>query len=255
MYTGVDSTTSSGWRQSSCSIVADGGPGEVAGGQRVVVDDRRVVHACEVEQERDRDAGPVLARSAADDHGQAVVGEERPDHRRELLGAGVEHVAVHPREAAVRRRVVGEQRDRRVADAIGAHEHVRGALQLLGPAEVDDLAHAELDELLLGVGGQPGELVRSEQRPPAHPPSAGRRIAADVADVAGPVQRQVARGCVDHPHRVAGSEPLGVERSRTGWSFRGMRDSRGHAVGWTDQLPDGRPIAFHAGPALEIHAP
>ena len=177
--------------------------GEVPRGHRVVLDDHVARHTAQVKEQGDRHACPVLAGRAADHRRETSLGQQRPDDLGQLGRAGVEHVAVHPGQARVGRRVVGEERDAGVANERRAREGVGRDDQLLRPAEVDHLAEAKVHQRVVGVLGQPGQLVRAQDGAPAHPPVTGGRVTADVADVAGAVEGDVAGG-LGRGHRVVG---------------------------------------------------
>jgi hypothetical protein len=79
--------------------------------------------------------------------------------------------------------------------------------ELVGPAEVDDLAHAERDEVDLGgIGRTRSSSERSSVRHRAAP--ARRRVSADVAQVAGCPRTGGGE------RAVGGHRPQGIGRDR-----------------------------------------
>jgi virginiamycin B lyase len=196
-------------------LVGDFG-GKQFGRQRVVAGDDVGWHVDRGEDEGDRHAGPVLARGTADDGREGTGLEERPNDLDELRSANVEHEPVDVCQALPRPRVLVEQRDVPVPDGVGGAEHARVFVELARPAQIDDLAEAERDQLCLRCRGQPVECVGSEQRPPPGAEAVSGRVATDVAQVARAREPDVAiERDVGVPVAIAGG-------SRHGPSLRGF---------------------------------
>ena len=94
-----------------------------------------------------------------------------------------------------------------VADARVAREDGGPRGELVGPAEVDHAAEPPREESVLRGRRQEVERVGPEEDPPAGPAPVERRVAADVAQVAGAGEPEVARG------GGRGSRPVGEGRA------------------------------------------
>ncbi len=67
-----------------------------------------------------------------------------------------------------------------------------GGSALLGAAKVERAADAELAQHGGVVIGEVAEMVGAKNLPPAHRPAVGRRIAAEIAEIAGACEVEMA---------------------------------------------------------------
>ena len=70
----------------------------------------------------------------------------------------------------------------------------QGGGALLGAAKVERAADAELPQHGDIVVGEMAEMVGAEDLPPAHGPAVARRIAAEIAEIAGAGEIEMAGG-------------------------------------------------------------
>ena len=177
--------------------------------------------ADEVEQQRDGDPGPVLAGRAADDRGQPVGLEQGPGDVGQLRRPRVEHVAVHARQARMRRR------DRRRAAGGSCSGPMPDPANTFGDRSSSSGQRRSMtwrrpsatSSAWACRGSDVSSSDRSSVRHRVRRPPA-RRVAADVAQVARPLEREVTGG-VAGGHRRQG---IGEAR-QAGWPTAG-RDIR-----------------------------
>ncbi len=166
--------------------VAEGGPGE-----DVVSDDHVGRDADRGEEERDCDAGAVLAGGAPDHRGKATWLQDGPGHVGELRPALIQHQPVCRREPDDGGGVILEERDAPIPDLGVRGERAGRRTQLVGPPEVDHGPQPEIQQGVLGRGRDDVERVRAEERAPPGAAPAGRRVPPDVAEVPRPGEPKV----------------------------------------------------------------
>ncbi len=160
---------------------------QVSRGQQVVLGDRGGLDAGEGEQEEGGQAGAVAA-GAAVHHDRAGPGDgDGVDQFGDGVPAVVE-VGAEGQRGAVEAAEPGPpggagQRVQRHPDQV---DGVGGGQQrpvLDGVSQVDDGAHAVVEQRVLALGGEPVEVVGADDRAGAGAPSVAGGQAAQVADV------------------------------------------------------------------------
>src|SRR5919206_280946 len=193
--------------------------GEVALGLGVVGGDLVEPDAREPQEQRDDEAGPVLAEDAMDDDGALGCLRDRGDGGAELRPATLEELEVDAarRRLRVRSRVVdgvdllplgvvllGQERD---VDDVDVELARRIGLELAVEPQVDDARNAVVEERgPAGVAQEP-DTVGADHGAEARGAAVMRGVSAEVADVEAAVPAEGATGTSWAPRRVVEVAP------------------------------------------------
>ena len=181
---------------------------DVVGGEAVVVGDVLDGHADQPEEHGAREPGAVLAGEAVDDDGALGRVRDRLDRAGEVRRQQLEHAHVGVVDARLvagllapdaLELVVVAVVDRHVDDL---HRRVerRVALELVVPPEVDDRAHAVVDERVPARRRQVPHAVGPHDRAEPRRPAALGDVPAQVTDVEAPLPAENALGHTASEH-------------------------------------------------------